>query len=135
MRYELHRVWVVEATLKDGMRHAYGKRTFYLDEDSWMVLGEDVYDTRGNLWRVGVHGLRQNYDALVPWYGVLIWHDLTNGGYLVDNLDNEIKTPIVFGRKSKWADFQPERLNRTRVASDAENPDTGLKVSHNDRTR
>ena len=135
MRYELHRVWVVEATLKDGMRHAYGKRTFYLDEDSWMVLGEDVYDTRGNLWRVGVHGLRQNYDALVPWYGVLIWHDLTNGGYLVDNLDNEIKTPIVFGRKAKWADFQPERLNRTRVASDAENPDTGLKVSHNDRTR
>ena len=135
MRYELHRVWVVEATLKDGMRHAYGKRTFYLDEDSWMVLGEDVYDTRGNLWRVGVHGLRQNYDALVPWYGVQIWHDLNNGAYLADGLDNEIKAPIVFGKKAKWADFQPERLNRTGVAGDVDNGNASLKVSSRDPTR
>jgi hypothetical protein len=33
MRYELHRVWVVEATLKEGQRHLYGKRVFYVDED------------------------------------------------------------------------------------------------------
>ena len=135
MRYELHRVWVVEATLKEGMRHAFGKRTFYLDEDRWMVLGEDAYDTRGDLWRVGVHGLRQNYDALVPWYGVQIWHDLTNSAYLVDNLDSEIKAPIVFGKAAKWADFQPESLNRPAVAGDADSRDAGLKVSSSDRTR
>ena len=135
MRYELHRVWVVEATLKDGMRHIFGRRTFYLDEDSWMVLGEDAYDTRGSLWRVGVHGLRQNYDALVPWYGVQIWHDLTNGAYLADNLDNEIKAPIVFGKKANWADFQPERLNRTDVSADTDNRNASVKVSSTDRTR
>ncbi|MBL8421012.1 MAG: DUF1329 domain-containing protein [Dechloromonas sp.] len=134
MRYELHRVWVVEATQKDGMRHVYGKRTFYLDEDSWMVLGEDVYDTRGSLWRVGVHGLRQNYDALVPWYGVQIWHDVTNQGYLADGLDNEIKAPIVFGKKAKWADFQPERLDGKGIAGDADSGKARLKVSSNDRT-
>ena len=34
-RYELHRVWVVEATLKEGKRHIYHKRILYIDEDSW----------------------------------------------------------------------------------------------------
>jgi hypothetical protein len=112
MRYELHRVWVVEATLKSGQKHIYGKRTFYLDEDSWVLLAEDAYDTRGQLWRAAVHGFRQNYDALVPWQAVDIWHDLSNGNYLVSNLDNEIKKPIKFGIKAKWSDFQPDALRR-----------------------
>ena len=38
LRYELHRVWVVEATLKEGMRHQYKRRTFYIDEDSWQIV-------------------------------------------------------------------------------------------------
>ena len=38
VRWELHRVWVVEATLREGKRHVYSKRTFYLDEDSWAAL-------------------------------------------------------------------------------------------------
>ena len=112
MRYELHRVWVIEATLKAGQKHIYGKRTFYLDEDSWMVLGEDAYNSHGQLWRIGVHGFRQNYDAQVPWLSVLIWHDLNNGRYLVSNLDNEIKAPITFGKKAKWSDFQADALRR-----------------------
>ena len=61
MRYELHRVWVVEATLKEKSNHIYGKRVFYLDEDSWSLLGEDCYDTRGNIWRIGIHGFIQIY--------------------------------------------------------------------------
>ncbi len=43
-RYELHRVWVVEATLKEGMRHIYAKRTFYIDEDTWQASVIDHYD-------------------------------------------------------------------------------------------
>lgn len=50
-RYELHRVWVVEATLKEGTSHAYGKRVWYFDEDSWDVMLADFYDRRGGLWR------------------------------------------------------------------------------------
>ncbi|BAL24801.1 DUF1329 domain-containing protein [Azoarcus sp. KH32C] len=113
MRYELHRVWVIEATLKSGQKHIYGKRTFYLDEDSWMVLVEDAYDTRGELWRVGVHGFRQNYDALVPWHSVEVWHDLTNGNYLASHLDNEVKAPIRFGVRGQWSDFQADALRRS----------------------
>tara|TARA_B100000035_G_scaffold52911_1_gene41423 strand:- start:30 stop:1358 length:1329 start_codon:yes stop_codon:yes gene_type:complete len=112
MRYELHRVWVVEATLKSNSKHIYGKRVFYMDEDSWSILGEDCYDTRGNLWRIGVHGLIQIYDKLVPWPNLLVWHDLSNGNYLAAHLDNEVKKPIRFGINDRWTNFQPDALRR-----------------------
>jgi hypothetical protein len=112
MRYELHRVWVVDGTLKPGSKHIYGRRTFYLDEDTWTVLYEDAYDTRKNLWRVSIHPLIQFYDAKVPWYRANIWHDLNNQSYLLSLLDNEIKTPWKFGEKGKWGDFQPDSLRR-----------------------
>jgi len=112
MRYELHRVWVVEGTLKPGQRHVYGKRTFYLDEDSWSVLAEDAYDTRGDLWRAAMHGLLQAYDAQVPFYRFGIYHDLNSGGYLVGGLDNEVKEPIQFNAKARVGDFQPDALRR-----------------------
>jgi hypothetical protein len=112
VRYELHRVWVVEGTLKAGQRHIYGKRTLYLDEDSWSVLAEDAYDTRGSLWRASMHGLVQAYDAQVPFYRFAIYHDLNSGGYLVGGLDNEIKEPIRFDAKGKLTEFQPDALRR-----------------------
>ena len=51
VRWELHRVWVVDATLADGKRHAVPERKFYVDEDSWAVLLTDGYDAQGKLWR------------------------------------------------------------------------------------
>ena len=110
VRYELHRVWIVEGTVKAGFRHVYPKRTFYLDEDSWAIVYEDAYDTRGNLWRVGIHPLMQLYDVPMPFYRANIFHDLTNGGYLVEGLDNESKTPWRFGFKGKLADWTPEAI-------------------------
>ena len=112
LRYELHRVWEVEANLKAGSKHVYGKRVFYLDEDTWTVVYEDAYDTRKQLWRVSIHPMMQFYDAKVPWFRANIWHDLTNGAYLLANLDNEIKTPWSYGAKATWAEFQPDALRR-----------------------
>lgn len=51
LRWELHRVWEVEATVGAGKRHAVPKRTYYLDEDSWMISLMDGYDSEGTLWR------------------------------------------------------------------------------------
>ena len=112
MRYELHRVWVVEATLKPGQNHVYARRTFYLDEDSWSVLLDDAYDSRGQLWRTGIHGLVQFYDALVPLYRFELWHDLSNGAYILAGLDNAYKEPWKFGAKGRMIDFQTEALRR-----------------------
>ena len=51
VRWELHRVWVVEATLKPGEHHVYGRRVFYVDEDSWAALASDEYGLDGKLLR------------------------------------------------------------------------------------
>lgn len=51
LRWEMHRVWEVEATVAAGKRHAVPKRTYYLDEDTGIVLLMDGYDSEGTLWR------------------------------------------------------------------------------------
>ncbi|MBB1074347.1 DUF1329 domain-containing protein, partial [Rhodoferax sp. 4810] len=113
VRYELHRVWVVEGTVKAGFRHVYPKRNFFLDEDSWAVLYEDAFDVRGNLWRVAMHPLMQAYDVPMPFYRAHVFHDLFNGGYLVEGLDNESKVPWRFGFKGKAADWTSEAIMDT----------------------
>jgi hypothetical protein len=65
-RNELHRVWVVEGTLKAGARHIYSKRTLFLDEDSWQAAVVDQYDGRGELWRVSIAYLKNFYDYRRP---------------------------------------------------------------------
>ena len=52
IRYELHRVWIVEGVLKEGLDHPYSRRVSYYDEDSWQPVLGDRYDKRGNLWRM-----------------------------------------------------------------------------------
>ncbi len=54
LRWELHRVWVVEATLAPGKRHVVQKRRLYIDEDSWHALLADGWDAQGQLWRMQV---------------------------------------------------------------------------------
>ena len=91
LRYELHRVWVVEATLKKGASHIYGKRVFYVDEDSWAVVVQEKYDTRGELWRVS-----EAIPVVNPWVGAIytnndIYYDLRSGRYLANGLVNSEK--------------------------------------------
>jgi hypothetical protein len=52
IRWEKHRVWVVDSTLKEGQRHLYSRRTFYIDEDTWGAVAGEMYDGRGQLWRL-----------------------------------------------------------------------------------
>jgi len=81
MRWELHRVWVVEAKLKPGKRHIYSRRTFYLDEDSWVALLSDEYDGRGQLYRAGNALMAPHYDAPAPWADTNFHYDLSSGAY------------------------------------------------------
>jgi len=81
VRWETHRVWVVEATLRDGKRHVYGKRTFYLDEDSWAAVASDEYDTRGQLYRVGLAYMAPSYDLPAPYTDMFSHYDLVARNY------------------------------------------------------
>ncbi len=82
VRWELHRVWVVEATLKEGKRHIYPRRTFYVDEDSWFILASDQYDGRGQLWRPGFAYLAPLYDAQTS-QATAGHYDLVGGSYYI----------------------------------------------------
>ncbi len=62
IRWEKRRVWVVDANLKEGNRHIYGRRTYYLDEDTWTALAGEMYDGRGDLWRVQYAYIVNLYD-------------------------------------------------------------------------
>lgn len=112
LRYEPHRVWVVEATLKPGERHIYAKRVFYIDEDSWAILAADIYDGRGEIWRLQeAHGL-QRYDVQSSMHVSEISYDLQARRYLVFGLTNEDK-PIKFGVTASLKDFNPSALRRS----------------------
>ncbi|MEN8128636.1 MAG: DUF1329 domain-containing protein [Pseudomonadota bacterium] len=110
-RYELHRVWVVEATLKDGARHIYKRRTFYLDEDSWQVLLVDQYDNRDQLWRVSEGFAMNYYNVPNLWTTLEVHTDLQSGRYLAIGLDNEYR-PYRFNVKLSPRDFTPSALRR-----------------------
>ena len=89
VRWELHRVWVIEATLAPNKRHVMPKRHFYVDEDSWLVMLYDGWDARGQLWHVG-HALpfiAPELPAVVVEPQVI--YDLVQGGYAASYLFNE----------------------------------------------
>lgn len=86
VRWELHRVWVVEATLKPGKRHLYSKQVFYLDEDSWDAALADKYDGRGQLYRVGMNYLTQQYDVPCIFPDSFSIVDLVTDSYAINAL-------------------------------------------------
>ena len=90
-RYELHRVWVVDSKLKEGSRHIYGRRTFYLDEDSWNIVAVDIYDGRGEMWRVQDAPTANYYDLPLCSSALETSYDLQSGRYVVFGLKNEEK--------------------------------------------
>jgi uncharacterized protein DUF1329 len=105
LRWELHRVWVVDAKLKADKRHIYSRRTFYLDEDTWMVLAVDQYDARGQLWRPGFSYFTQNYDALSPNNTASGHYDLIAGTYYINTWagTNGIKVSDTMTPDSAWS--------------------------------
>ncbi|WP_027911054.1 DUF1329 domain-containing protein [Pseudomonas sp. URMO17WK12:I4] len=114
-RYELHRVWHVTATLKQGERHIYAKRDFYIDEDTWQAAAIDHYDGRGTLWRVAEAHSQYYYDKQVPWYAVEVIHDLLSGRYLALGLKNEEKQAYEFDYPAKESDYTPAALRQSGV--------------------
>jgi hypothetical protein len=109
-RYELHRVWVVDATLKPGQRHIYKRRTFYIDEDSWQILVVDCYDNRDQLWRVQEGHSINYFEIPTFWTTLEATYDLQAGRYLALGLDNEEPVTVNFNAKRTAADFTPAAI-------------------------
>jgi hypothetical protein len=108
-RYELHRVWVVDATLKAGISHIYSRRTFYLDEDSWIPALTDKYDGRGDLWRVGeLHSINM-YDVPMQYGTLEVHYDLQAGRYIAMGMRNNEPTFYETVKRTP-GDYTPQNL-------------------------
>jgi hypothetical protein len=104
MRYEKHRVWEVEGNLNPKVRHIYAKRVFYIDEDSGSIVATEVYDGRGELWRIQQLGGGVQYEVPICGGTGETIYDLAVGRYLAIGLTNE-EGPI---------DFDAQHLNSKR---------------------
>ncbi|CJK99855.1 Protein of uncharacterised function (DUF1329) [Streptococcus pneumoniae] len=113
-RYELHRVWEIEATLKSGERNIYAKRRFFVDEDSWTIVQSELYDGRGQLWRVGEAHSLQYYQHKVPAYAFEALYDIISGRYIAIGMSNEEK-PHEYGYRASARDFTPAALRNAGV--------------------
>ena len=83
LRYELHRVWVVEGTLASGKHHIVPRRRLYIDEDTWLAVYSDSWDEEGKLWKFA-HGtmyLMPDVPAVI--LGSQFVYDLELGGYVL----------------------------------------------------
>ncbi|NDY95759.1 DUF1329 domain-containing protein [Wenzhouxiangella sp. C33] len=111
-RYELHRVWVIEAELRPEFRHINSRRTFYLDEDSYQILLTDHYDGRGELWRASESHAINYYDVPTFWSSIEVHMDLQSGRYIANGLDNQ--DPVnTFDVPLSPSSYTPQAL-RTR---------------------
>ncbi len=115
MRYELHRVWKVEATRKDGFRHIMPRRVFYLDEDSWRIMVAEAYDSRGDLWRVQEQTLINAYQIPSCMRAMEVFYDLNANNYVLDGV--YVGLPPINYRANESGEldsdfFTPARLRK-----------------------
>lgn len=111
LRYELHRVWVVEANLRVGYSHPYAKRRFYIDEDSWQILAVDLYDKKGEMIGLQESHPINYYDVLTFLSTLETIYDFKNSRYFVDGLDNN-EPMYDFNATLHPRDFTPQALRR-----------------------
>jgi len=111
-RYELHRVWHVEGTLKGDARHIYAQRDLFVDEDSWQIAVADHYDSRGQLWRVAEGHAVQFVNANTSWYAGMISYDLMSGRYIAE-LSTEERDAYKFNIPMKRKEFTTSALRRS----------------------
>ena len=114
-RFELHRVWEVEGTVKQGQRHIYAKRNFFFDEDSWLLALADHYDSRGTLWRVGEGHVSHAYGEQLPGFGIETLYDLLAGRYIALGMYNEESSAPKFDYTPSYREFTPAALRSSGV--------------------
>lgn len=112
VRYELQRVWTVEATLRPNTRHVYSRRVKHFQEDSHGLALAELYDSRGELWRVQELHTLQYYQVPLCGSGGEFVYDLQNGRYLALALRNEEPPVDYFAEELTPDRYTPAVIRR-----------------------
>ena len=115
IRYELHRVWEFEANLKPSTRHVYSRRVYHNDEDAWQISTAELYDGRGQLWRVQELQQLQRYNVPLCGSGAEIVYDLQAGRYLALALQNEEPPVNYFADELDKSRYTPNAIRQMGV--------------------
>jgi hypothetical protein len=112
VRWELHRVWEVEATLAAGKRHVVPKRKYYIDEDSWQIVLFDGWDAKGQLWRTN-YSLMLTAPDIPAVTSFVLWggYDMQTGAYYLNMASNELPKQYEVKEPIPRAFFSPESLS------------------------
>ena len=108
-RYELHRVWVVEALRKEGVAHHYRQRRYFIDEDSWKILLAEHYDDDGRVNRFSEAHNINYYEVPVFLATLNTFYKLDSDRYFLTHIDNAYP-PYDFSFNRNDSYFIPGRL-------------------------
>lgn len=109
-RWELHRVWVVEANLRPGQRHQISRARYYCDEDTWQCALADRWDTKGQLWKTLWYTNFVAPDLPATVAGAFGFNDLLSGTSYVGNLFNSKGAQYPLKPRFPEGTFTPEAL-------------------------
>lgn len=112
LRYEAHRVWAVEATVRLGLEHRYAKRRYYFDEDSWSIVYAEEYDKDGELWQFTESHLMNYYNVPVLWSTLESTYDFKDDSYFVEGIDNDRSTSYDFSVDYSRKEFTTSAVRR-----------------------
>jgi len=110
MRWELHRVWVVEGNLVAGKRHSMPKRRLYVDEDTWMAMLGDSWDANQKLWRTYLQLPYATPELPGLVRGMFTQYDLQTGAWMANNVVTEKRVQNQVVKPFPDSDFSPDGL-------------------------
>jgi uncharacterized protein DUF1329 len=123
-RFELHRMWVVDARLKPGFQHLVPHRIYYLDEDSWSIAAVTEYDKDGKVWKLLESSQVPIWElgGSCGFLAYTIW-DLQGGRYVADF------SMIGTGGDAKWIRTGDPDANQPQFKADFYTPETLRAIS------
>lgn len=111
VRWELHRVWVIEGTVRAGQRHQAVRSRYYIDEDTWVAVLGDRWDANNQLWKtLWAHPVvMPDLPATTPQqqWG---FNDLISGAWYASGVVNERKKHYQIVPRRPESFFTPDAM-------------------------
>jgi hypothetical protein len=110
VRWELHRVWVIDATLRQGFRHQTPKSRYYCEEDTWTCVLAERWDANGQLWKA-----LWTYTFVAPDLpgtvtGSMGFNDMLSGAAFMGNVYGGVEHQYVLRPRIPDRVFTPDAL-------------------------
>ena len=110
VRWELHRVWVVDASLRQGQRHQAPKSRYYCDEDTWQCVLGDRWDANGQLWKTVWSYAFVAPDLPGTVTGSIGFNDFLSGTAFIGNLYGSKAKQYVLKQRLPDSNFTPDAM-------------------------